>query len=267
MSQDYFVNFLASVPLRDLLFASALVVFSLTLMVVYRLRIISESLFSLTRLFFQLLIVGGFLLIVFRINDLWLNTGLCLVMIFVASLTASGRSPHRGSLAVSFIGQTAAALVTLVPMTVLGVIELRASFFLPIAAMVIRNTLDRASLAFERLHTEFQSNQDLIEQYLSLGIDPATASREIVRSSIEASMIPTLNKIKVVGLVGLPGLMTGLILGAEKSELTSTIAKAVTLQTIVFFMIFAGSILSSIIVCSLMRTKYFDENHALQIES
>lgn len=254
-----------NIPVADLALASILVGISVVLMMIYNLNIVTESLLSLGRLFFQLMIIGGVLLFFFKVNDVTVNVILCLFMVLVASVTSASRTPQPGSFGASLIGNSAAAVLTLLPMTLLGVVKVEASFFLPIAAMVIRNTLDRTSLALERLHSEFDQKRGLIEQYLSLGLDPATATRDPVRDSIEASMIPTLNKLKVVGLVGLPGLMTGMIIGAEPGELSETIAYAVSLQTIVYFMIFSGSILSSILVCKVMQNAYFNEREQLTI--
>jgi putative ABC transport system permease protein len=258
-------EFIAHVPAHDIFYTTLLLMACVIAMLAYRLEIVYEAIISFGRVFIQLAIVGGLLLVFFQINDPVLNGILCLFMVLVAGITAAEQSPQKNALWVSIVGQSIAAVVTILPMTLLGVIELRASFFLPITAMVIRNTLNRAALAFERLDREMAQNRDVIEQYLALGVDPKTASGEIVNQSIEASMIPTLNKNKVVGLVGIPGLMTGMIISGGTGDLIPQVARAVSLQAIVLYLIFVASMFSSMIVCSWMRRYYFNEREQLVI--
>jgi len=235
-------------------------------MLYYRLSFVGEFVVSFARVFVQLALVGGLLLVFFEVNHPGLNVAVTGLMVVVAGLTAAARSPRPGALGISMGAQAAAAVLTLAPVCLLGVVELRASFFIPIVAMVIRNTLDRASLAFERLEREFLQNRELVEQYLTLGLDPATASRELVRQSIEASMIPTLNKNKVVGLVGIPGLMTGIIVTAGPHDLADTVAHAASLQAIVLYLIFTASVFTSMMIASWMRGRYFNEREQLVLD-
>lgn len=259
--------FLVHVPYLELIYTLGMVAVAVAFMLYYRLSFVAEFVVSFARVFLQLALVGGVLLVFFRIDHLGLNLLITAFMILVAGLTAADRSPRSGALGVALGAQTVAITATLAPVCLLGVIDLRASFFIPIVAMVVRNTLDRASLAFERLEREFEQNRDLVEQYLTLGVDPGTASRELVRQSIEASMIPTLNKNKVVGLVGIPGLMTGIIVTAGQEELTEKVAYAASLQAIVLYLIFTASIFTSMMIGTWMRTRYFNDREQLQTGS
>lgn len=266
MSFQYLTwEFFAHIPHQDVLYTCLLLASSVVAMLAYRLEIVYESIVSFGRVFIQLTLIGGILLFFFRINDPVLNGILCVFMVLVAGVTAAEQSPQDNALLVSITGQAIAAVVTILPMTLTGVIDMRASFFLPITAMVIRNTLDRASLAFERLDREMTQNRELIEQYLALGIDPKTASGDVVNQSVEASMIPTLNKNKVVGLVGIPGLMTGMIISGGSEDLIPRVAEAVSLQAIVLYLIFVASVFASMIVCSWMRRYYFNDREQLMI--
>ncbi len=263
---DVTEQFLLSVPYYDLFITALVLLVTVAVMIYYRLEIVVESLIGFGRSLIQLVLMAGILLMFFRLDHLYLNLALVAFMVLVAGLTAADQSPMDGALGISLFSQAVAAGFTLIPTTLLGVIDLKASFFIPIAAMLVRNTLDRASLSFERLDREMKQNRDLVEQQMALGIDPSTASSELIRESIEASMIPSLNKLKVVGLVGLPGLMTGMILTADPGELTGTLAYAASLQAIILYLIFAGSIVASVLVCTLMRGRYFNRRHQLIFE-
>lgn len=258
--------FLRHIPYRELAYTLGMVAVAVALMIHYRLRFVREFVVSFVRVFLQLALVGGLLLVFFEINHLGLNVAATGLMVLVAGWTAAERSPRPGAFWISLGSQAIAAAVTLAPVCLLGVIELRASFFIPIVAMIVRNCLDRASLAFERLEREFRQNRELVEQYLTLGLDPGTASRELVRQSIEASMIPTLNKNKVVGLVGIPGLMTGMIVTADPENLADTVAYAASLQAIVLYLIFTASIFTSMMIASWMRGRYFNDREQLVAE-
>lgn len=257
-------KFLAHIPVEGAAITLIYLIGIFLVMLWCRLSILPESLLATVRAFIQLIMLGGVLLFFFRVDNMLLNIALCGLMVLVAGLTAAVQSPQDGAVPVSLISQGIAITITITPMTLLGVIDLRASFFLPITAMIIRNTLDRASLAFERLDSEMRQNRDLVEQYLALGIDPARASQDIARKSIESSLIPTLNKLDVVGLVGLPGLMTGIIISAKPDQLIEKIAYGATLQAIVLYMIFGASVLSSVILTHWMKHTYFNQREQLQ---
>ena len=85
-------------------------------------------------------------------------------------------------------------------------------YLIPLAGMIIGNSMNGASLAAERLAAEMRDRREEIETALCLGASARQASRDAVRAAFRAALIPTTNTMAAMGLVSLPGMMTGQIL-------------------------------------------------------
>ena len=85
-------------------------------------------------------------------------------------------------------------------------------YLIPLAGMVFGNSMTGASLAAERLISDMSQRREEIETLLSLGASPRQASREVIRKAFHAALIPTINAMAVMGLVFIPGMMTGQVL-------------------------------------------------------
>lgn len=114
-------------------------------------------------------------------------------------------------------------------------------FLIPLAGMIIGNSMNSLALALERLFSELTARHGEIEALLSLGATPAQAASKPYLQAVEAAMIPNINAMMVVGIVSLPGMMTGQILAGQ-----SPLA-AVQYQIVVMFMITCASALTAVI--------------------
>lgn len=85
-------------------------------------------------------------------------------------------------------------------------------YLVPLAGMIIGNSMTGASLAAERLAAEMQDRRDEMEALLCLGASSRQAAREAVRSAYRAALIPSINAMAAMGIVFIPGMMTGQIL-------------------------------------------------------
>jgi putative ABC transport system permease protein len=85
-------------------------------------------------------------------------------------------------------------------------------YIIPIAGMILGNSMTSAALAGDRLQGELRARADEVEARLALGFSGREAMQPLVRSALQAAMIPTVNGMMTVGLVQLPGMMTGQIL-------------------------------------------------------
>ena len=85
---------------------------------------------------------------------------------------------------------------------------------IPIAGMIAGNSMTSAALAGDRLQGDLRARAVLIEAMLALGFSGRDAVKPMVRAALRAAMIPTVNGMMTVGLVQLPGMMTGQILAA-----------------------------------------------------
>lgn len=85
-------------------------------------------------------------------------------------------------------------------------------YLIPLAGMIIGNSMTGASLAAERLAAEMKDRRDEIETLLCLGASSRQAARDAVRSAYRAALIPSINAMAAMGIVFIPGMMTGQIL-------------------------------------------------------
>ena len=88
----------------------------------------------------------------------------------------------------------------------------QARYFIPIAGMLIGNSMTGISLGVERLVGEMKAKKELIEGALMLGATPKEATRQVVKDTFTSAIMPTVNSMMGMGIVFLPGMMTGQIL-------------------------------------------------------
>jgi putative ABC transport system permease protein len=82
--------------------------------------------------------------------------------------------------------------------------------------MMLGNAMTAATLAVERVTSDLTRERGDVEVYLALGASPAQAAHPALRRAVAAALTPTLNAMLVVGVVKLPGMMTGQILGGSE---------------------------------------------------
>src|SRR5699024_7318095 len=117
-----------------------------------------------------------------------------------------------------------------------------AQYIIPISGMVIGNSMVLSILFLNRFISETESNQEKIELVLSLGGTPKQAIHRQLITSIKASTIPTIEKQKTIGLVQLPGMMSGqIIAGADPVQ-------AVQFQLLVLFLLLTNAVVSSLML-------------------
>lgn len=122
---------------------------------------------------------------------------------------------------------------------------------IPLFGMIVGNAMNGATLAVERLGSEMVRERASIEAYLALGATPARAAAEPVRRALTAAQLPSINGLMAVGLVQLPGMMTGQILAGASPLL------AARYQLVVAFMLAAATALTSAGVVLWYRRTFF----------
>jgi putative ABC transport system permease protein len=126
--------------------------------------------------------------------------------------------------------------------------------------MVLGNALTGVSLALDRFTEDLASRRDQIEAFLALGATRWEAAYKPIQEALRTGMIPTINSMLVMGLVSLPGMMTGQILaGASPID-------AVRYQIVIIFMIASGTALGTICVVLLTFRVLFNQEHQLRLE-
>ena len=200
----------------------------------------------------QIIAMGFVLYVIFGLGDLLLWTSVLVfiaVMVVIGTYTSARRAkdlpdPPRAT----FWGLTLATVITLGTMLVLRVLPLRPEFIIPIAGMVVGNSMNSTSLALNRLLGEVRGHRARIEARMLLGADAETSLRPHVRTAVRSSLIPTIDSLKTLGIVFIPGGMTGMLMGGVDP------IWAAQYQLVIFFMIFCSGTVATV-VSSTIATK------------
>ena len=192
---------LPSISIWSLLVAFIPVLLLIAVMQRWRL-VAREALYASGRMLVQLLLVGYVLTFVFETEQPMVVGAVFVVMICAASWIAMRPIPRRGPqiylIVLVAVGANGLAMLALVTQVVLDLPRwFEPRFVIPLAGMIFANTMNTVSLAAERFESERRHQENL---------DTAR------RTALEAALIPQINALLAVGLVSLPGMMTGQIL-------------------------------------------------------
>ncbi|KIO34424.1 hypothetical protein M407DRAFT_3520 [Tulasnella calospora MUT 4182] len=110
----------------------------------------------------------------------------------------------------------------------------------PVLGMLCGNTISSIVVASSFVLREIQENRDKVETYLVFGATRFEACKPIATEAIRVALLPTINQMAVIGLISIPGTMTGTILGGSSLE------QAAKLQMIMMFLITSCATLSAI---------------------
>jgi len=131
-------------------------------------------------------------------------------------------------------------------------------YLIPLAGMIIGNSMNGASLAAERLTAELRERREEIETALCLGATSRQASETAVQTAFRAALIPTINTMAATGIVSLPGMMTGQILSGTEPIL------AVRYQIAIMCAITAAVAITSFLILLQGSRRYFTTAHQLK---
>lgn len=219
-----------------------------------------EILYSVFRAVIQLVIIGYVLTYLFKVNNTIVTLSMLLVIAFNASYHAHQRSHDLpNSLKISLISIFATAFLTIGVLVLSGSIKFIPSQIVPISGMVCGNAMTTIGLCYRNLNSLFRDQRQQILEKLSLGATPKQASASILRESIKSGMQPSLDSAKTLGIVALPGMMSGLMF-AGTLPLT-----AIMYQIMVTMMLVATTSISSFIASSLAQKEFFNEQKQLRI--
>ncbi|EGQ1462412.1 ABC transporter permease [Staphylococcus aureus] len=223
------------------------------------LHIIKDLIVATLRAVVQLIILGFLLHYIFKINDKWLLV-LCVFVIIVNASwnTISRSSPvmHHVFL-ISFVAIFVGTALPLAGTIATGAIQFTANEVIPIGGMLANNGLIAINLAYQNLDRAFVQDGTNIESKLSLAATPKLASKGAIRESIRLALVPTIDSVKTYGLVSIPGMMTGLIIGGVPP------LQAIKFQLLVVFIHTTATIMSALIATYLSYGQFFNARHQL----
>jgi putative ABC transport system permease protein len=236
----------------------ALVILAIAISRWQRADLEADLLIATVRGFVQLIAIGYLLEFIFGLNHPIWTTLLLAVMTLTAGWVAGSRAhavPHARPLALLAIATgTALTLGTLVA---LGVFAYDPQTIIPIGGMVVGNAMTTCALTMNRLSDDLRTEQAQVQTALALGASGRQASLGQFRRALKSAMIPMIDTTKTVGLIKLPGAMTGMIL-AGASPL-----KAVQIQMIVMYMLVGATAFTGLSAAYLTYRQFFTPAHQL----
>ncbi|KAB2035191.1 hypothetical protein ES319_D04G134900v1 [Gossypium barbadense] len=218
-----------------------------------------EMIYSIFRAFLQLSIIGFVLQFIFnQDNSGWIVLAY-LFMVSVAGYTAGQRAKHvpRGKY-VAGVSILAGTTLTMFVLVVLNVFPFTPRYIIPVAGMMVGNAMTVTGVTMKRLRDDIKLQMSLVETALALGATPHQATLEQVKRALVISLSPVLDNAKTVGLISLPGAMTGLIMGGASP------LEAIQLQIVVMNMLIGASTVSSIMSTYLCWPAFFTKAYQLE---
>ncbi|XP_022746413.1 protein ALUMINUM SENSITIVE 3-like [Durio zibethinus] len=257
MDWDWFYEFLKGMikPVAAL----AVVLMAVFLSFMQKLGLEKEMVYSIFRAFLQLSVIGFVLQFIFnQENSGWIVLAY-LFMVFVAGYTAGQRAKHvpRGKY-VAGASILAGTAVTMLVLVVLNVFPFTPRYIIPVAGMMVGNAMTVTGVTMKRLRDDIKIQMNLVETALALGATPRQATLEQVKRALVIALSPVLDNAKTVGLISLPGAMTGLIMGGASP------LEAIQLQIVVMNMLIGATTVSSIMSTYLCWPAFFTKAYQLE---
>lgn len=252
------MNLGTSMNVSSLIIASSLIFISVFFSYFQKLKLEREILIGVIRAVAQLVVIGYVLNYIFGFKSPVFTTFLLLFMIYNAAHNTAkrGEGINKG-LTISFIAISSGTIITLVILIISGAIKYEPYEIIPVGGMIISNSMVAIGLCYKQLLSNFKNRRDEIETKLALGADILPSSLEILRDSIKTGMIPTIDSMRTLGTVSLPGMMTGLILAG-----TSPL-QAIRFQIMVTFMLLSTTSIATFIACYLSYKHFFNKRKQL----
>ena len=251
----------------ELVAASFFVFMNAGLSVIFSLRVHRSLLVAAIRMVVQLALVGLVLTTLFSVvSPVW--TGLAaLGMVLFAGREATQRQERRLSGWWSYGLGTGCMMMASVLVTVFALLTaVRPNpwydprYAIPLLGMILGNCMTGIALGLDTLTTSLVSRRASVEAQLMLGATRRDAAAPVMREALRSALMPTINSMAVTGVVSLPGMMTGQILGGVPP------AEAVKYQILVMFLIAGGTGLGAVTAVLGGVYRLTDGRHRLRLD-
>ena len=223
-----------------------------------RLGISREIVVAAVRALVQLVAIGAVLAWLFA------HAGVAgaLAWVLAMTLVAANESRRRGAgiphaYRAALIGIVVGTTSTLGVLVLGGVISTEPQVLIPIGGMVVSGSMQASSLTLTSLRRSAIDNRPAVEAALSLGLPAPQAFAREMRTAVRTALIPTVDSTRVVGLISLPGTMTGLIIAGVDP------LQAIRYQIIVMYMLLAAWAVSALVTARAAQGSMFDEAQRL----
>lgn len=234
---------LIDISFFNLALAYLMFVVPLAIMMWLRLPMISDTLIAMVRMTLQLLFVGFYLQVVFKLNSVLLTGLWLLIMIVIADLSIVRSCGLRlravaGGVFISLLVGTLMPLMFFVFFVFQDSAALGAQYVIPISGMILGNCLRADIVGMQTFYESLRRQEKAYIHTLAQGAGLMEALLPFMRKAFHAALAPTVAAMATIGLVALPGMMTGVIL-AGGDPMT-----AIKYQIAIMIAIFSGTALT-----------------------
>lgn len=261
---------LIELNLLDLAIAVGLMVIAISLSIWEKIGLELNLALATVRTILQLAVLGYLLDFIFAINNLWAVLAILAVMLTIAAIVARNRISKKiprvlplvwGSMFLS----TAFTLIYTNFLIIQPDKWFQAQYVIPLGGIVLGNAMNAAAIAGERLVSTINASQTEIETHLSLGATPQQAIKQYKKDSIRAALIPTINQMMIIGMVTIPGFMSGLLIsGVDYNKIPFQAAsEAASYQILLMFMVALSNLLTTILLTKTLSGQFFNSNAQL----
>lgn len=230
----------------------------------FKTGLIRNTLVAVARMIVQLVFVGYYLEYLFRFNNPWVNLAWILVMVLVADFSTLNRSElrHTKSIFISVFAATFLGLILIDFFFLQFVIRLPnildAQYLIPITGMILGNCLRGNVIGMNEFYYSLDQHRERYRFFLASGATKKEALFPFFRSALMKSINPTLASMATIGLVALPGMMTGQMLSGSSPLI------AIKYQIMIMLAIFSGTLLCVYLGIWFSQMAAFDKQYNLK---
>lgn len=245
----------------SLMFTYGLVFLSLFVSYKEKLSFEKDIFIAVFRAFVQLIIAGLVLTQIFHLNH-WMIT---LTSIMIIIINASWNTANRGkqisnNFTISFISISITTIIILAILIISGSLKFIPSQVIPLTGMIAGNSMSAIGIAYRNLIQSYSDNYQKIQEKLALGADTRQASSSIIKKTIKQGLLPVLDQSKTMGLVSIPGMMTGLLLAGIEP------IKTIIYQIMIIFVFISTTSISIFISTLLAYQDFFSDRMKLKLK-
>ena len=261
--QDIFLNEENLAAIYAYLAAMVLLVALLLISRWQRLGLVDKLVIGTIRGTIQIILMALILIQVFALENIFILYFVLVFMCTFAAYTAKGNLKKiPGVFRPSLVGILVGGLSVLTLCLLLGILPPSGDynlgeFLIPMGGMVIGNAMNISTLVIERMWSNAQKQRSLMETALALGATPHQATEMTIRESLTTGLLPNLNRYASLGIVTIPGLMSGMIIGGASPMF------AAFYQVIVFIMIFLAQVIDGELVSRLFLKEMFNDRYQI----
>jgi len=253
----------ADLSIPALLSMVALMLIPLAIFFYLQLGVVRETVISIIRMIVQLILVGLYLTYIFQLNNIFISFLWVAIMLVVANLSILDKAglKRRRFFWYSLVGIAGSTLFVSAWFILIAIRPdpiYDARYMVPIVGMILGNCMRSNVMSLERFYSGIRKNEHEFMTFLMLGASLREAIRPYLRDALKAAVNPSIASMATMGIVSLPGMMTGQILGGAMP------VTAIKYQIGIMICIFVAMVTAALINILFSLSIAFDDHQRLK---